>query len=286
MSDSENTSDTPGRRGLRARVSARRRQGQWQHGWRLFRHFLVRDLKDRFLGSFSGGAWALVQPLVQLAIYAFVFVYIFKARVAGAGATVGYVPFLVVAMWPWTAFSEAVLRSTTTIIENSDLIGKVPMPRAVPVLATVAASFLLHTAGLMAILLVFPLAGYPLHLAWLPAALLLQLVLMTFALGCSLLAAAIQVFVRDLVQVLTQLLMLAMFAAPIFYSRAMIPERFQYLIDWHPYTWYTGAYRAMLLHGQLPDLQGFAITVAVALGTAVLGWWVFHRLDSHFEDYL
>ncbi len=257
-----------------------------QHAWRLFRHFLTRDLKNRFLGSFSGGLWALIQPLVQLAIYAFVFVHIFKARVAGAGETGGYVPFLVVAMWPWTAFSEAILRSATAITENASLIGKVPMPRAVPVLATVVASFLLHGAGFIAIVLVLPLFGYTMHLAWLPLALVLLLVLMMLALGLALLAAAIQVFVRDLVQVLTQLLMLAMFAAPIFYSRAMIPERYQPIIDLHPYTWYAGAYRDMLLRGQMPNLSAFVGVVLVAVVLLFLGWWVFHRLDPHFEDYL
>lgn len=268
---------------------ARRRifgSAAWQHAWRLFRHFLGRDLKERFLGSFSGGLWALIQPLVQLAIYAFVFVHIFKARVAGAGETGGYVPFLVVAMWPWTAFSEAILRSTTAITENAALIGKVPMPRAVPVLATVAASFLLHGAGFVAIVLILPLFGYTVHLAWLPPALVLLVVLMVLASGLALLAAAIQVFVRDLVQVLTQLLMLAMFAAPIFYSRAMIPERYQPVIDLHPYTWYAGAFREMLLHDRMPGLVPFAGVALVAVFIGMLGWWVFHRLDAHFEDYL
>lgn len=256
------------------------------HSWRLFRHFLARDLKNRFLGSFSGGLWALIQPLLQLAIYAFVFVHIFKARVAGAGTDVGYVPFLVVAMWPWTAFADAVLRSTTAITENAALIGKVPMPRAVPVLATVAGSFVLHTAGFLAIVLVLPLFGYSLHLVWLLPVLLLQTLLLLPALGASLLAASIQVFVRDLLQVLTQGLMLAMFAAPIFYSRAMIPERFQFFIDLHPFTWYAVAFRDMLLHGQLPSLAGLVVVLPVAVGILLLGWWVFHRLDPHFEDYL
>ncbi len=219
-----------------------RQQGGFVHAWRLFLHFLARDLKNRL--------------------------------------------FLVVAMWPWTAFSEAILRSTTAITENASLIGKVPMPRSVPVLATVAASFLLHTTGFLAIVLILPLFDYPIHLAWIPAALLLQCVLMVLGLGLALLAAAIQVFVRDLVQVLTQLLMLAMFAAPIFYSRAMIPERYQPIIDLHPYTWYAGAFREMLLYGRQPDLLPFAGVVLAALLVLALGWWVFHRLDPHFEDYL
>ena len=61
-------------------------------------HFIRRDIRNRYLGSFSGGLWALLQPLIQLAVYGFVFVYVFKARVPGADAP-GYVPFLALGLW-------------------------------------------------------------------------------------------------------------------------------------------------------------------------------------------
>jgi len=67
-------------------------------------HLIRRDVRNRYLGSFSGGLWALLQPLIQLAVYGFVFVYVFNARVPGANAP-GYVPFLALGLWPWTAFS-------------------------------------------------------------------------------------------------------------------------------------------------------------------------------------
>ena len=177
--------------------------------------FIARELKNRFAGSFSGGLWALFQPLLQLAVYSFVFVYVFKARLPGADAP-GYVPFLVTALWPWTAFAEAVLRATTAIQDNAALIGKVALPREVLVLASVCASFAIHAAGFVAIVLVLWLAGRGIHPAGILPALALYLPLFALALGFALLFAAIQVFVRDLVQALGQLLPLAMFAAPVF----------------------------------------------------------------------
>ena len=105
-------------------------------------HFIRRDIRNRYLGSFSGGLWALLQPLIQLAVYGFVFVYVFKARVPGADAP-GYVPFLALGLWPWTAFAEGVTRATTAIQDNAALIGKVALPRAVLVFAAVASSFLI-----------------------------------------------------------------------------------------------------------------------------------------------
>src|SRR5579859_7648504 len=93
-------------------------------------HFVRRDIRNRYLGSFSGGAWALLQPLIQLAVYGFVFVYVFKARPPGADAS-GYVPFLALGLWPWIAFSEALTRSATAIQDNAALIGKIALPRPV-----------------------------------------------------------------------------------------------------------------------------------------------------------
>ena len=146
--------------------------------------FLRRELRNRFAGSFSGGLWALFQPLIQLAVYAFVFVHVFKARVPGADAP-GYVPFLVTALWPWTAFSEALLRSTTAIQDNAALIGKVALPREVARRwRASASSFIVHLVGFVAIVLVLAVERdrYRICSGLLPA-LVLYVPLFVFALG-------------------------------------------------------------------------------------------------------
>lgn len=248
-------------------------------------HFIRRELKERYRGSFTGFGWALLQPLLQLAIYAFVFVQIFKARVPGAGAP-GYVAFLVVGMWPWIAFSEAVLRSTTAIQDNAALIGKVALPRELLVLAPSAASFLLHGAGFLAILVVLAIAGQGIDLAKVPVALLLYVPMFAYALGICLALAALQVFVRDLVQIMGQLLTLMMFAAPIFYDRSNLPDRFQVLLDLNPFTFYVEGMRSLLLgYGDFP-WHGLMIAIPVAMLSLVFGYWLFRRLDPHFEDFL
>lgn len=248
-------------------------------------HFIRRELRERYRGSFTGFGWALLQPLLQLAIYAFVFVQIFKARVPGAGAP-GYVPFLVVAMWPWVAFSDAIVRSTTALQDNAALIGKVALPREVLVLAPCSASFLLHVSGFIAILVALALSGQGIQLERLPLALILYIPLFAFTFGVALLLSALQVFVRDLVQMLGQLLTLMMFASPIFYDRANLPERYQSWIDLNPFTFYVESFRSLLLgYG---EMQWSSLLVALLVAVLVLafGHWVFRRLDPHFEDFL
>jgi lipopolysaccharide transport system permease protein len=248
-------------------------------------HFIRRDIRNRYLGSFSGGLWALLQPLIQLAVYGTVFVYVFKAKVPGADAP-GYVPFLVMGLWPWAALSESVSRAATTIQDNSALIGKVAFPREVLVFAAVASSFLIQGLGFCAIAVALRLAGVPIDLLALPMALLGFVQLFILALGLSFAFAAVQVFVRDLASALPQLLMLWMFASPIFYARASLPERYQGWLDWNPFTAYVEFFRATLLHSGAVSVQAHAVSLVVALAMLGVGWAVFRRLGPHFEDFL
>ncbi len=247
--------------------------------------FIDRELRNRFAGSFTGGLWALIAPLIQLAVYAFVFVHILPARIPGANAP-GYVPFLFAALWPWNALAESLVRSTTVVQENAALIGKIALPREVLVLASASASFIVNFAGFVAIVLVLALAGNDVQLAGLAPALALYLVLFLFALGLSLAFAAIQVFVRDLAQALGQILMILLFCAPIFYDRSLVPAQYQRLLDLNPFTFYADAFRVALLHHGSTDVTRVAIAVAIALVMLFVGHRIFRRLDPHFEDFL
>ncbi|MBL8299560.1 MAG: ABC transporter permease [Rhodanobacteraceae bacterium] len=244
-----------------------------------------RDLRNRYLGSFSGGAWAFLQPLVQLAVYSFVFGYIFKQRLPGADAP-GYVPFLIVVLWPWTAFSEALSRATTAIQDNASLIGKVALPRTALVLAPVMASFAIHGAGYIGLLLVMWLGG----VGVLPAGLVLMLpalaLLFLLALGLALLLSSLQVFVRDIAPALPQLLMLWMFLSPVFYGRYVMPESARPWFDLNPVSGFAEYLRFVLLGMPAPGLTAYvcsAVAVVLALG---VGLFVFRRLQRHFEDFL
>ncbi|HEY0181066.1 MAG TPA: ABC transporter permease [Dokdonella sp.] len=248
-------------------------------------NFFRRELTGRFVGSFSGGLWALFQPLLQLAVYSFVFVRVFNARVPGPAA-IGYIPFLAAALWPWVAFAEAVLRSTTVIQDNAALIGKVALPREVLVLASVAASFTMHVAGFVAVMLVLAVSGQGVRLAELPLAVLLFVPLAALALGVGLICSAVQVFVRDLAPALAQLLPLLMFGAPVYYDRLQLPEAYRRFLDLNPFTFYAESFRWLLLGYGTSGLPKLVVAIAISALALGLGRWIFRRLDPHLEDFL
>lgn len=251
----------------------------------VFRQLVSRAVRTDYLHNLTGFAWLVVQPLLLLAVYAFVFTTIFKARVPGGG-TVGFVPFLAVAFWPWTAFSESVLRATGTVTANAALIGKVAFPSELLPLSTVAATFLMHMAGYLAVLLVLQLLGTPLYWPGLLAALPLLALLCLFAGGLALFASALQVFIRDVGQILPVLMTFWFFTTPILYSADALPPALAAVMRYNPMAWYADRLRDFLLYGDfslgLADLAVPLLTLLL-FGLALA---FFRRFSTHFEDFL
>ena len=251
----------------------------------VFRQLVSRAVRTDYLGNLTGFAWLILQPLLLLAVYAFVFTTIFKARIPAA-EPIGFVPFLAVAFWPWTAFSESVLRASAAVTSNAALIGKVAFPAEFLPLSTVTATFLMQLGGYLAVLVVLQLLGTPLHWPGLLAALPLLLLLGLFAAALGLFTSALQVFVRDLAQILPPLMTFWFFATPILYSVSLLPPGLAGLMQFNPMTWYVDRLRGFLLLGEFGlGVQDLVVPVL----TVVLFWLslrFFRRFSPHFEDFL
>src|ERR1700682_6540939 len=98
-----------------------------RHRWLLY-EFTRREIDNRYAGSVSGLAWTIIQPLAQLAIFAFVFTQVFRAGVPAEYPGVSYTAFVAVALWPWIMFSEGIQRAMNAITGNAGVIRKVALP--------------------------------------------------------------------------------------------------------------------------------------------------------------
>ena len=252
-------------------------------GAALFRLFVRQELRQRFAGNLLGIAWAVLAPLLQLAVFNLVFVHILKARVPGLEGE-AYLVFLALGFWPWFAFSEAVTRGCTAITDHSGLAGKVAVPRAVPVLAAISTAFLLHGIGYGLVLVALALFGPGLAWEHLPLALLHWLPLLAMAAGLALALAAVQVFIRDLAQTIGLLITLWFFLTPIIYAPETVPGGLAQWLAINPITGIVDAQRALL-----PGLAALpGSSMATWLGAALiplLGALVFHRLRPHLEEF-
>jgi len=251
----------------------------------LFHQLVSRAIRTDYLENLTGFAWLILQPLMLLAVYAFVFTTIFKARIPDT-AGVSFVAYLAVAFWPWTAFSESILRSANTISANAALIGKVAFPGELLPLSMVTATFVMHMAGYLVVLLVLQLMGTDIHWSGLVPAIPVLLFMFIFASGLALFTSALQVFVRDVAHILPPLMTFWFFTTPILYSASLLPDNLEFLMKLNPMTWYVESLRNFLLLGNY-DLSVSDLLVPLF---SILVFWVslifFRRFSGHFEDFL
>jgi lipopolysaccharide transport system permease protein len=251
----------------------------------VFKYFLAREIKENYLGNLSGFSWVLIQPIITLIIYTIVFEKIFKARIPEA-ENIGFIVYLAIGFWPWTAFSEALLKSITAVTNKKDLIGKIKINLKHCVFATVSASFIINIIGYFIILIVLVLMGKEFNYYAIPLLILPILQLYIFALAMGLLLSALHVFVRDTLHIMTTLITLWFFSTPIIYSESILPESIKIFIQFNPiYTPITFIHNAILSHKPLP-WQEMAILSIVLIIFLYISNKIFSKLAPNFEDFI
>ena len=261
----------------------------WQPLWQLpsraelIFSFARRELLGRYKGSVLGIAWAVLTPAVMIAIFTFVFSGIFGARFGGGDSHWDYALYLFCALLPWTMFQESVQQSANTILTHSNLVKRVVFPLetlpAAQVLAALGNQLFATIALLVAVIIVRQRLDAT--VLWLPVLLLPQLL---FALGAAWLIASLGVFLRDITQGVTLLLMAWMYLTPIIYPESIVPERFRPLININPFTPLVRSYRRIFLEGSAPEWAGLAYFTAFALVVFLFGYWWFARTRKSFAD--
>jgi len=242
---------------------------------RLIGSMVKRDILARYRGSLGGTLWTLLNPLLLMATYFFVFGIVMKTRLAGDTSSRGFLVYFLAGMLPWLAFSEAVARSPFVILEYRSFVKKVVFPlETLPVNLVIAGLF----TELIGLAILLAVHGVPLALVWLPALLVPQLLL---TVGFCWILSAAGVFVRDLGQITGFVLTAWFFLTPICYVES--PE-FEPLLRFNPILVLVRGYRAVFLENHAPSLQGLTMLWIVSAATAIVGYAWFHRLRKTFAD--
>src|SRR5687768_3499224 len=245
--------------------------------------FAKRELLGRYKGSALGIAWAVLTPVVMIAIFTFIFAGIFGARFGATDSHWDYALYLFCGLLPWTMFQESVQQSANTIIIHANLVKRVVFPLETLPAAQVFAALgnqLFATVGLL-IATIAILRELHITILWLPVLLVPQLL---FALGAGWLIASLGVFLRDIAQGITLLLMAWMYLTPIIYPESIVPDRFRSFVGLNPFAWLVRSYRRVFLEGLAPDWRGLLYFTAVALVIFVFGYWWFARTRKNFAD--
>jgi len=248
----------------------------------LLRQLVKRDLQARYSGSMLGFAWSFLQPLWQLGLFTFVFAGVLKLSLLGE-RTDSFAVFLFCGLLPWMAVHEGALRAATAVTDNATIVKKLAFPSQILVV-TVITSALVHEAIAFAVFFVILALTGDLEPGGLPLLLLAVPLQIALTLGLGLLLAAVQVFFRDLVQILGMLFQGWFYLTPIVYTLAYVPESMRGWIELNPLTTLVTLYRRALLGGDSLWVPGTGPLVVFAVVALALGWWTFGRLRPAFVD--
>lgn len=248
----------------------------------LLRELVKRDFQGRYAGSVLGFFWSFAQPLWQLILFTFVFSTVMKISPVGE-RTDSFAIFLFCGLLPWTAIQEGVMRSAVSVTENASLVKKMRFPAEVLVVAVVLAALVHEAIAAVVFCAVLLATG---HLPWggLPALLLAVPLQLALTLGLGFLLAAVNVFLRDLSQILGLLLQGWFYLTPIVYPLQLVPEEYRWLLELNPMTALVGLYRQAFLGDAPRWVDGTGALALVAILLLGSGTWLFRRLKSRFVD--
>ncbi len=248
-------------------------------------NLVVRDFKQRYVGSSIGWLWGAVHPAVLLLSYWFVFSKVFKVPLRPELGTDSFALYLFVGILPWLLFQDTVQRSATAVMGYSNLITKTMFPSEVLPLSLLLSGMLNHLLGLLVLLGILGLVVKKLTVFALLVP-VYTLLLAVFTIGVSWLVASLNVFLRDTAQALSVGLIFWFWFTPIFYAADRLPENARFIAWINPLAYVVDAYRKCLLAGQAPALGDLAITAVFAVTAFVAGGLFFRYTKRAFGDVL
>jgi lipopolysaccharide transport system permease protein len=251
----------------------------------LLAQLVRRDFEQRYVGSAAGWLWGVVQPLVMMAIWVFVFEKCLKMQMPEGAIVTSYPMFLFAGMLPWLLFQDTVLRSSVSLLEHSNLITKTVFPSEVVPVSIFLSSLIHHLIALVVAMLWAVIAIKFIS----PMILLLPLYMFFIGLlgvGIGWIAASLHVYLRDTAQVLTVAMTLWFWATPIMIFEKQIPEPYRAWIHWNPMSWVVRAYRDRMFSSVWPPASEVLTLAAYSIGVFVVGGLFFRHLKRGFADVL
>lgn len=257
----------------------------WQHR-RYIWDMALSDMRHRYAGSGLGVFWNVLTPLAMLAVYTFIFTRVLvpsTARTSLAGGL--FVLYLGSGFLPWGAFTDCVARGTNSLIENAAYLKKMPIPEQVFVAQSAVSALL----GMLIVeVLLIGLAVFlrqPPHWTWLLMP-FVALVWQAFGFGLGLILGTLNVFFRDIAQVLGVLFQIWMWSLPVVYLEDVLPQAYRVVLAFNPAYPFLEAMRASYLETYTTPSWIWPAMGGWALAACVLGMLVLRQARSEIRDLL
>lgn len=257
----------------------------WRHR-RMISSLAGRRLREQVRGSVLGSAWWVLEPLAMLAVYAFVFTFVFRARWGALADPEGpFALYLFSGLMLYAVFSEPVNESPNAILSAETMVKQIVFPAEVLAWVSLLTALARFALGTIVLIGWYALTlGPPPATAWLVVGPVLAAA--GIALGVTWFLSALGVYLRDLARIVGLATSALLFMSPVFYPASAIPERYRALYLTNPFARILEMSKQLLFEGVLPPAEDWLIVLSVAWLVAWAGHAWFQRTKAGFADVL
>ena len=254
-----------------------------------YRFFILSSIKTeyktRFARSKLGFLWMIIQPLTMVLIYSLILSQIMKGKLPGVETQYAYPIYILSGVIGWTLFSEVLNRCLNIFIENANLLKKLSFPRLTLPLIVIGSAIVNFSLMIVITYVVLGTLGhFPFHaLYWLPLLVFLTLAL---AIGLGMFFGIINVFIRDVGQLIGVIMQFWFWLTPIVYMISIVPEKFHSLFLLNPMTGIIMGYQNVILYEKAPDLNLLIYPSIIAFISLFLTVIIYKRAVEEMADVL
>lgn len=251
-------------------------KNSWRHR-HLVMTFVQRDLKIKYAQTLIGLTWSLVQPIAMAIVYYIFFQYVFPMK-----TTIPYILFVFSGVVCWNLFSSIITQSSTSIVQNEELIRKMYFPKSILLVSKSIGATLDAMIGwvILFFLLWFTTGYIPLFFLITP---FFFLPIILLALGCAFVLASISVKKRDVLIALPFLMQMAIWFTPVFYPLSALPLHIESWFELIPLNAMMDEIRSVLSN-ETPQLMTFIYQLFSSFAIAIMGCFVFSRTEERMMD--
>ncbi len=247
----------------------------------------VSDFRKRFVGSYFGIIWMFVQPLATVLVYTLIFQVGFKSVPPVPG--VSYVIWLIPGIIPWFYFQDSIIQGTQVLYEYNYLVKKIVFNTELLPIVKLVSVFLSNICFVVIMFIVFIIARIPITIKSF-LVIYFSFSLSILSLGIIYITSSVNVFFKDMGQIVSILMQFGMWMAPIMYDESLFINRAPILvklIKFNPIYYVVKGYRYCMINDTFNDLLKISIYYwVITILIFYLGYRVFNKLKIHFSDVL
>jgi ABC-type polysaccharide/polyol phosphate export permease len=245
----------------------------------LLKNLVSRDIKKRYKRSALGFLWVMLDPLLMMLVFYFIFGSFFGRT------TENYTAYVISGITMWQLFSQGTKMASMAFIQNRSLLNKLYLPKSIFPFSVVSSSFIHFLFALVPLFTIVILSGATLNhnLILLPVVVAL---LFIFAFGIALMISTLAVFYHDVIYIYDVLTLAWMYLSAIFYPITILPEKYQGLFTLNPIYHFITLFRACLYDTAIPKTDHFIWAIGFVIVSFTVGWSIYHKNRDRIIFYL